>query len=67
MFDGVRAHTKCNRQHVIERASSGVRLWVDRELPSAAVVVQVVHENGGFVVEYSGVTFDGGLVEPSGS
>ena len=44
-----------------------MRLWVDRELPTAAVVVQVVHENGSFVVEYSGVTFDGGFVEPSGS
>ena len=43
-----------------------MRLWVDRELPTAAVVVQVVHENGGFVVKDGGVTFDGGLVEPGG-
>ena len=43
-----------------------MRLWVDRELPSVTVIVQIVDEHSGLIVEHGCVDFEGGLVETSG-
>ncbi len=43
-----------------------MRLRVDRELPPVTVVVQIVDENSGLIVENRRVAFHGGLVKPRG-
>lgn len=60
--DAVCAGPEGDGQHVVERATTGIWLWVNGSFALLSITVQILDENEGLVVEDIGVAINRGFV-----